>query len=96
VFGQQTCSVYFNSRLLWDGDVDGALEEEAPPPPTKNWLIRIALSLGATPGVWLDHRETSRAGANGGDWRSGGNVIRHALSLDGWHLWESASAAPSN
>ena len=26
----------------------------------KNCLIRMALSLGATPGVWLDHREPSR------------------------------------
>lgn len=56
----------------------------------------MALSLGATPGVWLDHREPSRAGADGSEWRSGGNVILLALSLDGWHLWEPASAAASS
>lgn len=33
-----------------------------PPPPMKNCLIRMALSLGATPGVWLDHRSPAELG----------------------------------
>lgn len=67
-----------------------------PPPPMKNCLIRMALSLGHSLESGWTTGAPAELGPDGSEWRSGGNVILRLWVLTDGISGNSALAAPSS